>query len=369
MLLAACGLMAWESNLRSPLALGLLRVAGLACAACTAVVAVLTIVNFYDNAASSPPAAYRPLARLLNQPFFQLRSRHWPGYAPTEIVFLLPADSSPREETLYAVTQDGSETALVFIDYVTGHSIRFGYRERGDVRTTRFSPAVLAEPGSVHTLRLSVGGPYSEFDGAKARLRAQVDGNRLWNESVVAIDVFPGAVSLGEIPSAANGAARRFSGEIRAHRAIAVSDIAGAPPVGVRVKFTLQPEMAGHALPILVSGRTGEGDMLFLRVRENAAIAFGYDHWGSSELKSPEIPLRFGEPQVLECWIPSNPAAGSEPLLVARVNGTTVWRRSAPFNPATPESVTAGINLIGGSTCEAIFPHAVFEYLTGPPPP
>lgn len=367
MLLAAFGLFVWEARLHSLLALRLLRGTGLVLAACTALVAVLSIVNFYDNAASSPPAAFRPLARALDWPLFQLHARRWPGYAPAEIVFSLPADLSPRQEPLYAVTQDGGETALVFIDYVTDRSIRFGYRERNDDRTTRFSPAVLAEPGSVHTLRLSVGGPFAEFDGAKARLRAQLDGNRLWNESVVSIDVFPGAASLGENP-AATGAARRFTGEIRAQRAIAVSDIAGAPPVGVRVQFTLQPEMAGHALPILVSGRTGEGDMLFLRVRENAAIAFGYDHWGMSELKSPEIPLHFGESQVLECWIPSNPAPGSEPLLVARINGTTVWRRSAPFNPATPESVTVGINLIGGSTCEAVFPNAVFEYLAGPPP-
>lgn len=367
MLLAAFGLLAWETRLRSRLALGLLRGAGLVLAVVTALVAVLTIVNFYDNAANSPPAAFRPLARALDWPGFQLRLRHWPGYAPTEIQFSLPADRAPRHEPLFTVTQNGAETALVFIDYVNEHSIRLGYRDRGDERTTRFSPAVPAAPGAIHTLRVSVGGSYADYDGSKSRLRAQLDGLRLWNERAVSIDVFPGAVSLGENP-AATGAAHRFTGEIRAHRAIADADIAGAPPVGVRVRFTLSRDMAGHALPILTSGRTGAGDILFLRVRDDATVAFGYDHWGSPELKSPEVQLRFGEPQELECWVPANPAPGSEPLLVGRVNGTTIWRREAKFNVAAPETVTAGVNLIGGSVCEAVFPNAVFEYLAGPPP-
>ena len=226
MLLAAFGFLAWESQLRSRLARGLLRGAGLVLAAYTAIVAVLTVVNFYDNAASSPPAAYRPLARALDWPLFQLHTRDWPDYAPAEIVFTLPADRSPRHEPLFTVTNDRVETALVFVDYVSEHSIRFGYRERGDDRTLRFSPVVPAEPGSVHTLRLSVGGPYAEFDGTKFRLRAQFDGFRIWDERVVSIDVFPGAVSFGENP-AVTGGAGRFTGEIRTHRTIADTDIAG----------------------------------------------------------------------------------------------------------------------------------------------
>ena len=367
MLLAAFGLFTLEGRFQSALALGLLRGAALLLAAYTTAVGTLTVVNFYDDIPGSPPAAYRPIARVLSRPLFSLREHRWPGYGPAEIVFSLPTDRSSRREPIFAVTQDGRESALVFVDYVTERSIRFGYREHADDRTTRFSSSFPAEPGAVHTLRLSVGGPYAEFDGDKSLLRAQFDGLKLWDQPVVSIDVYPGAIGIGE-NSAASGAARRFTGEIRSHRTIAGTDISGALPLGARVRFILKPAMAGHAYPLVVSGHHGRGDMLFVRVRDDGKVGFCYDHWGQPERKSPEIQLRFGEPQVLECWIPQNAPPGTEPLVVARLNGVTVWHGAVPFFPSPPESITVGTNLIGGSTCETSFPDAVFEYLADPPP-
>ena len=127
--------------------------------------------------------------------------------------------------------------------------------------------------------------------------------------------------------------------------------------------------MAGRAFPILVSGSSGHGDILFLTVHPDASLTFGYDHWGSPAINSSRVAARFGDPQVLECWIPANPAPRAEPLLIARLNGRTIWHRSAPYHPASPETITAGLNLIGGTNGEAHFPNAHFAALTDPPPP
>ncbi|MEN9633125.1 MAG: hypothetical protein RL077_1529 [Verrucomicrobiota bacterium] len=368
MLLAAFGFLTWETWLNSAGSRQLLRITGLLAALVTAVVALLTIVHFYGEATSSPPATFRPLARALDWPCFQLRSRAAPDYSPVELVFSLPADRSPRQEPLLAVTPASTAAALVFIEYLNDDSIRFGYREHGHAPPTRFSLAIRAKPGARHTLRLSIGGTYADFDGAKASLRAECDDLRLWNERVVSIDVFPGVVMLGQDPRASSDAPR-FTGTIHTHRPIASSAIQGTPPVGVRVNFTLQPAMAGRAFPILVSGSSGHGDILFLTVHSDASLTFGYDHWGSPAINSSRVAARFGDPQVLECWIPANPAPGAEPLLIARLNGRTIWHRSAPYHLAPPETITAGINLIGGTTGEAHFPNAHFAALTDPPPP
>jgi hypothetical protein len=124
--------------------------------------------------------------------------------------------------------------------------------------------------------------------------------------------------------------------------------------------------MAGRSFPLLTTGRTKAGDILFVRMGRDGTITFGYDHWGATLLFSPAIPVAPGETRVVEFWVPA--LATTKPGLVVKVDGATVWQSDAPAFAFAPENVFLGGNPIGGSTCELVLENGIFEELQLPVP-
>ena len=371
MLLAGVGLLELESRRSSSRARTAVGACGLLAAVFSSVVAALSVVNFYDKVPGQPPLPYRPVARALNRPIFELQQRRWPDYGPVEIALSLPAARPNGQETLVAVTRGPRETAAVLVDYLDGGQIRLGYREPprapGKAASVIFSPAIAVPADARTTLRLSIGGPYSDYDGYKGRLRAQVDGRPLWDAQVVSFGAYPGQLHVG--PEVAAGpAAPRFSGVVHSARPTTMPELPRAELGGVRVRLTFAPSMAGRALPLITTGRIKAGDFLFIRVHADHKVTFGYDHWGHPLLTSPEIPARLGEPHVVEFWIPAVTPPGREPTLIVKLDGAVVWQQAAAGFPVAPETVFLGSNPIGGSTCELALEHGVFEDAQLPPP-
>ena len=141
---------------------------------------------------------------------------------------------------------------------------------------------------------------------------------------------------------------------------------------GARLRFALHPEMARRSFPLMTTGRTDAGDLLFMRVGADASLTFGYDHWADELRLAPAIPARFGEEHVVEFWVPATnrPSSGDSKArdVLVKLDGLIVWRRPAPFFPATPTAVFVGLNPIGGSTCEPTFPYSVLEQTQIAPP-
>ena len=367
MLLAGFGLLATEARLPGGRWRKSLALVGCALALFSSFTSAMTVVDFYGYTAGVHPPGYRPLARALNRPVAWLDQRRWPNYQPVEIALSFPADRASRQEMLTTVARGPETTAALFVDYLGGEKIRFGYRETSDVRNTVFSPAVAAPGDSPHTLRLSIGGSYAEFDGLKGRLRAQFDGMNIWDVPAVSFGAYPGKLTVGADVSVTPPTSR-FSGVIHSVRPIDLPALPRPRIGGIRVRLTLDPSLVGRSLPLVTSGRTKAGDLFFLRVHRDQKISFGYDHWGDSLITSPEVAVRLGEKHSVEFWLPALPPPGMPPALVVRLDGVTVWECAPPAYPVTPETVFLGVNSIGGSTCEPKLEHSVFEELQLPAP-
>jgi hypothetical protein len=279
----------------------------------------------------------------------------------------MPADRTKRQESLASVTRGEKTMAEVLVDYLDDDKVRFGYREPASGQPAVFSPAVAAPVGATHTLRMSIGGAYSDFDGWKGRLRAHFDNVAFWDVPVVTFGIYPGKIIIGSATDK-NSAARNFTGRVNARRAVTMPEIARPRVSGVRARITFTSGMAGRSFPLLSTGRTKAGDILFVRVQRDGKIAFGYDHWGDVLLFSPEMPIGSGETRVVEFWVPALFAPAGKSTIVVKVDGVTIWNREAPAYEFAPENVFLGGNPIGGSTCELVLENGVFEELQLPPP-
>jgi hypothetical protein len=366
MLLASLGVIEAESRLRGG-ARFLARGAGLALAMWSAAVAGLSIVNFYDPE-HRPPAAYRPIARVLNRPYYWLQQLRWRESGPFELSFTLPADRSNRQERLAAMTRGETTNAAILVEYLDDQKIRFAYGEPATGEPVVFSPAVAAPAGATHTLRMSIGGTYSDFDGLKGRLRAHFDNVAFWDVPVVTFGTYPGKIVVDGTaqPDSRKGG---FTGQIHARRAVTMPELARPRMSGIRARITFTSGMAGRSFPLLTTGRTKAGDILFVHMQREGKIVFGYDHWGDALLFSPEISVTPGETRTVEFWVPALRPPGAQSTLLVKLDGATVWQRDAPAYAFALENVFLGGNPIGGSTCEQVLENGVFEDLQLPAPP
>ena len=369
MVAAALGACAGESDGQNPAFRRCWRGGVLLLAGWSAFTAAVAVVRFYDPPLGDPPAAYRPVARAFNYPGFLLQTLRWSDFGPREFGFRLPADRTPRQEVLATVKRGERTTAEVLIDYLDDTRIRFGYRETPGKTPAVFSPARIAPTTDRHALRLSVGGPYADFDGRRGRLRAEFDGVPIWDVPAVSPGAYPGEWQ-GAPTFEAAAKAKPFSGRISDLRAITMPEQARTIPHGMRVQLPLSPEMAGRAFPLLTTGRRKAGDMFFIEVLAGGKVRFGYDHWGHPVETSPVVPWPEGKTRVVEFWLPGLAASEAGGEIVVRVDGTTVWRNRAAAYPVTPETFFPGRNPIGGSHCEVRLDDAVFEDLAqGAPRP
>jgi hypothetical protein len=356
MLVSAFGVLAAEHALRSRVARCAVRLTSLVLALISSFVAAMSVVNIYDQPAGSTPGAYDPVARFLNRPTFWWKTQRSPDYGPLELGLAFHPDRATGHETLVTITRDQQITATVFVDYQPEGKIRLGYREP-DPRSEVFSPPFERKGEQPHRLRLSIGGPYREFNGRKSTLRAEIDGRPLWDLPVVSLAAFPGRLEI------ASSSAQPFTGKVLSVRRLSEADFERPRPGGVRLRITLTPSMANRTFPLVATGKAKAGDLLFFRVGENGSITLGYDHWGDALRLSPEIPFGFGQPRSLELWVP---ATASQ--VIAKLDGTLVWQQEAPAFAMTERTFYVGANAIGATTAEPVLENAVLEGQSLPKP-
>ncbi len=353
MLLAGGGLFLLEERLSRR---AWLRGAGLALAGVSAAAAALAVVPLYNSPPPSPPAAYRPVARVLNAPAFWLQHRAWPEFSPVELTLSLPADRRPRVETLARLVRDGQTRAQVDLEYLDASRVRFTYREPASSAPLP-SPAIAATGAARHVFRLSLGGDYADFDGARGRLRAQFDSQPLWHLPAVSLSAYPGKLLVGRDAG--------FTGEVHGVRPIAVADFARPGLGGVRLRFTPTAALLGRWLPLATSGRPNAADFLALRVEADGRTSIGYDHWGEPMHAGPKLPLALDRDYTLEFWLPAVHPARE---VVVKLDGAEIWRQPAPHFDTTPESFFIALNPVGGSTSEPALENAIVEATQLPPP-
>lgn len=346
-LLAACAILALDVRLTSRWPRAFFHAATFSLALFSTALAAAGVVRIY-HFTERLPQRYLPVARALNYPVFALRQLSFPDFRPQELSLAFPADRSPRQQPLLAIARDGKTTAELFIDYLGNNQLRLGYREPGSPQP-HFSPVIAPPADTPQKLHLSLGHDYADYDGHTSRLRVQLNDWPLWNAPVVSFHAVPGELRLA-------------AGAVQSARAITLAEFAPPRLGGARIQIIITPEMVGRAFPLLTSGRSGAGNLLFFRVAASGRVTLGYDHWADRLRFSSELPTAFGRPHVFEFWIPpSTPAfnAKGDRELLVRLDGAVVWREPVPWFPTTPKTLYVGANPIGGSTCEPVLVNGV----------
>ncbi len=381
MLMSALGLWLLEARLARPGARVALALAGCAAAGFSAFVAEMATVDLYDETPGVWPAAYRPMARVLNAPvivYEHLRGRY---FGPIAVTFSVPADAPARRETLMAAEGGGGPSRL-WIDYGVNGAARLGLQASPESKPWS-SPVLQLAPGSVHTVFWSEPGLYPrsqtedffsslsrrEYDRLRNWLYLSCDGAALCDRPQPAANDPPQTIAIGRDPAAAPAGYAPFSGRILsvARSPALAARAARSGFGGVRLRIQLERGMANRAFPLVATGHYAAGNFLIMKVGARGEVNFGYDHWGVPTLWSPEVALGFEREHVVEFWVPSALDRPSTQLVV-KVDGRAAWRHEVRSFPNPGHEVYYGRNPIGGTTSEARLEPGDFESGTLPPP-
>ena len=130
-------------------------------------------------------------------------------------------------------------------------------------------------------------------------------------------------------------------------------------------------------------GRTGHGDIFFVRYLNATHVEFGLDHWGAGASESGPVAVDYGRPhdlvtagrgaasargQRISADYQRSPelapaCAGPGPVLL---DGRLVFSTKRPFYPARPGEILFGIALIGGSMTQPGFSGEVLQLAPAP---
>jgi hypothetical protein len=133
------------------------------------------------------------------------------------------------------------------------------------------------------------------------------------------------------------------------------------------LQLLFAPNATGRNEPLLVTGKTGAGDILFVRYVDESHVQIGFDHWLKGGPISEVFPCDYSRPHALTLAMGSllPPISAERPdspevaLLRTRCivlfDGKPAIDWTTPFYPAALAQIFIGANPIGGSSADAKF--------------
>ncbi len=294
---------------------------------------------------------------------------------PVRLTVRFPPRVGDEGLPLVATGSEKGRGDILFARLQSDGRLRFGHDsfEAGAIVSTPVS----YDPDQDQVIDVEMGSLYPpdaanlpEFNRRRLRVALNgatvIDTLRPFNPSA------PEDVEFGYNSIQASTAIEYFAGAIRKVERI--------PPVQpdetlrkwghLRLSIELPHTLASLAEPIVVTGRTGRADVLFVRYDPDGTVRFGIDHWGVGMAVSEPIRLDATRTLMLEvlsggllpprqdpAWIGRDPAEAERLRnhFELQVNGRTIL--VSPFipYPIEPGETAIGSNLIGASSCEASF--------------
>ncbi len=169
------------------------------------------------------------------------------------------------------------------------------------------------------------------------------DGELVWApeiEAPAAVPVFRGAAEAVGFEATAGG------------------DPLLRPGNMVRLQLRRPADRLGEREPLLVTGRSGAGDMVLIEYRDEATVRFAFDHWGAPLRSGPPVRLEPGRTATVEIELPSLETVADATKvrevrtgrLRVRLDGASAWEETADVFVAEHPEVTVGRNPIGGTS-------------------
>jgi hypothetical protein len=274
----------------------------------------------------------------------------------------LPPTITTQREPLIAFREASGSGAggVIYVHYLDdAGQLAFGASVSG-ARTAE-SDALVLDPARVHECVLR---GWATNDPSNRRVELRVDGTIVWTREIAwpVANIIP---VIGRNLTAEPGCANAFSGRIEsAQRAPDGRDplmTAAGDVMKVRVRFPVVRK--GAREPLVVTGRTGAGDLLMVEYVDEHTIRFAVDHWGGPMLVSEPVSVDFTLAHDLTVATTALWGATSDiPLRMTRkgalrveLDGALVWRTPAPSFAVRPDEIAIGVNPIGGTSCSAGF--------------
>ncbi len=283
-----------------------------------------------------------------------------------------PVDARGSFQPVLATGRTGEHDLLYALFGATGRMrLAFNHHRYGGPVSEEFAYEG-ARPSRLAVQWATLGEGVSAGEG---RLLVLVDDVVVLDATQVFYAVGASEVDFGANPHGAGTAGAHFLGRLVGARAGTVRDfpVAVEEALGGRVVAGLRfpTDLLGRAEPLVVTGRTGAGDFLYVRYVAEDRVQFGYDHWGVGGGAGPEVAVVPGARHVVEIEMdglyPGESRPGAERGRVrVKLDGAVVLALDGVgHHPAAVEEIKLGKNEIGGSTCEAEFT-GTFEFVVRP---
>jgi hypothetical protein len=321
------------------------------------------------------PVLYGRMAHRWNWLSYAYDRWHRTEYGPLEMKVIFPVDRIGTVEPLVA-TGHSFLSDYLYVHYLGPDSIQFGLEHTS--RAGLLGRPVPAAPGQVHELRIDLGSLYPPADHpyfdsmpvteARQRqntVRVILDGDVVLDGLLPCYEANGAAPSLGSAGDR-SGFGRPFSGQILAwrRRPDAIMDLRGNGYGALRLKLIVPPFTGSRSEPLVCTGETGRGDLVYVRYESATRVSFGYDHWGVGGFVSAPCPIDPAAVQSIEIDFGAlHPAAPGPPTSEGKrgipgwvrlsLNGQIVLDREALYYASKPATIAE--NPIGASTATRAF--------------
>lgn len=310
------------------------------------------------------------LARALNRIPAMVEDALGRIHGPLELSITWPDGAIGAQQPLLAT---GGGRDAVFVQRVAAARYRVGFAHRGFPGV--YGDAFEARAGESARLVVHLGGLYppaehSLFKGwseaevavLRRRVSVRVDGREVLRAESPFHDSNRGAWEFGtasEIAWLAPG----FAGAISSWRVLPLERAAitaglGRGPVRLKVRFPPFVNMVGE--PLICTGRSGAGDLVYVFYVGPGRVRFAHDSWNSSLLESEIAAFDPAEEQTIDVDFGglhpvAQPGVRTPGEFRLRFNGRELLRAARHYHPALASEVAFGYNAIRASTADVRF--------------
>ena len=289
---------------------------------------------------------------------------------PVRLVARLPEFRAIVGQPLVSTGVHGAGD-LVYVFYLAPGKARFGH-DCWNYGLFETEP-VLFDPNEDQVIEIDMDSLHAVPNGGIRPFKLRFNGRDIASNVGLCNPSTPEEVAFGYNAIRASTAEVIFSGpKLDPERLPSMPS--GEPPAGgVHMVLKLPSERNRGPEPLLVTGREGAADFVYLSYPDAGHVQIGYDHWGVGGPISAKIAVRGGENLEVEVSLGSlhyeaDPqwaalsAATRERLastVVVHANGARVLEARASPYACGPGEIHIGANPLGGSTCGPKFGGAI----------
>ena len=304
----------------------------------------------------------------------QLRELGWKGAVRLKIKF--PPFGVAHSEPLISSGTAGASD-MVYVTFLSPTTLRFG--EDSSSGGAVESLIVEYDPSIDHTLDISYDALYGGDVAPVAGVVMKFDGSWKLRALRPTHSTKPYAVSFGYNAYNLGTASESFSGIMEPLPISPDVFVRASLPSFGRINIGLQflPAPANTSEPLLSSGISGRGDMVFVRYGDNEHVSIGIDHWGVGSVIGKPFKIDYDHEYHIQvtsaAFLPQagSPLWGTVPRaeqerqlsdIKVTVNGALVVE--GPWNayPSNVDEIVAGINAAGFSSCGPSFSGKIVNF-------